>query len=508
MSTNTEYDQIKAISRHFHLLSGIRSLLDWDRETYMPDAAAEIRAEQIQTLVGITHKERTSKKFAQSLNKLIDIETGKVKASKLDASQKAALKAWRRDYLQDIALPKKFVEEFAKVTSQAHIVWRTARERNTFHQFAPFLDKILSMNRQKADLLGYKNHPYDALLDLFEPDSTAKEISHLFKDLRIAIVHLLKKISSAKPIDDRFLHGKFSPEKQVSVSKKILTAMGCDPLRGRLDFSAHPFSSACHPTDSRITTRIHPTSLISNISATLHEGGHSLYETGLPIEQYGTPLGESISLGVHESQSRWWEILIGKSKPFWHHFLPVLQQEFKGNLHEVDLETFYRAVNKVEPSYIRIEADEVTYPLHIILRFEIEMALIEGSLKVRDLPEAWNEKMRDLLGITPKTNREGCLQDVHWSMGAFGYFPTYALGNIYAAQMFEAFEQQFPDWAKKAAQGQLLFIKDWLSKEVFQYGRRYNSAELIKKTTGHPINTKPYIQYLNTKYSKIYQLGK
>lgn len=501
-----DYANLHKIARHARVLSGIAAVLDWDQETYMPLGGAGIRATQLETLAGVIHAEKTGKKFANALGKLIDIPSGKVKAKGLNAPQAAALREWRRDFTKDTALPKSFVEEFAKLTSQSIVAWRDAKKNSTFLHFAPFLDRIIAMSRKKAELLGYKGHPYDALLDQYEPDATTKDISILFTSLKKGIVELLKKIKKAKQIDDSFLHGKFSHEKQIEFGKLLLADMGYDMSHGRLDLSTHPFSSASHPSDSRITTRIHPTSLISNISVILHEGGHALYEMGLPQEDYGSPLGDAISLGMHESQSRWWETRIGQSKPFWQHYLPLLKKHFPGKLDKITLEQFYSALNKVEPSFIRVEADEVTYTLHVILRFELEKALIEGSLSVRDIPGAWNAGMKELLDIVPSRDAEGCLQDVHWSMGGFGYFPTYTLGNLYAAQLFEAFAKYYPDWEKRVASGDLVFIKGWLGEAVHQHGRRYSSLELLKKVTGKPFTADAYLSYLSAKYKEIYHL--
>lgn len=502
---NANFEKAKEISKSAELLSGISSLIAWDQETYMPDGGAGIRAEQLQTLAGIIHKERTGSKFTTALKKLVDIKTGKVKEKGLTDQQKAAVREWRRDYIKATALPSRFVEDFAKLTSQSLQVWRFAKQDNCFSHFAPYLDKIVSMSRKKADLLGYKDHPYDALLDIYEPGTTTAQVSELFTSTRKAITTLLAKITKAKQVDDSFLFAKIPQEKQLEMGNQILHAMGYDFAKGRLDISSHPFSSACHPTDSRITTRIHPTSVMSNLFVILHEAGHALYEMGLPVEHYGTPLCHAISLGMHESQSRWWETRIGQTKAFWQHFLPKVQAQFKGKLQSVTLDNFYRAINKVEPSMIRVEADEVTYPLHVILRFELEKALIEGKLKVRDLPEAWNAKMQDLLGITPKTNAEGCLQDIHWSMGAFGYFPTYTLGTMYASHFFPAFEKAFPNWEKRVAEGDLLFIKDWLTQNVHCHGREFSSQDLILNVTGKPFTSKAFIDYLNKKYSEIYK---
>lgn len=498
------YQKMRQLSKHVKTLQGISSVLSWDKETYMPSSAGLIRGEQLKTMAGLIHRERTSEEFSQTLDQLIDIKTGKIKAKDLSSQEKASVRAWYRDYKHDTALPTSFVEDFTELTAQSQLVWSNARESNTFHQFAPFLDKIIGMSRKKADLLGYKDHPYDALLDLYEQDVTTADISTLFSSLKNALIPLLKKIQEKKQVDDNFLHQKFSTQKQLTYARNLLKEIGYDTTKGRLDISVHPFSIASHPTDSRITTRINPNFILSNVSGVLHEAGHGLYEMGLPVEEYGTPLGEPISLGMHESQSRWWETRIGHSKAFWKHHLPQLQKHFKGKLDDISLDQFYRAVNKVNPSFIRVEADEVTYSLHVILRFEIEKALIEGSLNVRDIPEVWNAKMQELIGVIPKSNKEGCLQDVHWSMGAFGYFPSYTLGNLYAAQFFQTFEKEHKDWKERVSKGETLFIIEWLRHNIHQHGRRYTSMELLKKVTGISFSAKPFTDYLSNKYREIY----
>lgn len=501
-----QFKKIAEISRYAKTLEGISHLLDWDQETYMPPGGFENRSEQLKIMAGLIHKERTGKKFATALSKLIDLKSGKIVQNDLSNEQEAAVKEWRREYKLNASLPAKFVESLAKLTSQAIGVWREAKNHNNFKSFAPYLTKIIEMNRKKADYLGYKDHPYDALLDLYEPALTTKEVATLFKKVRDNLTPLIKKIASKKPPKDDFLFGKWDQNKQLEFGWLILDAMGYDKKMGRLDLSSHPFSSSSHPTDSRITTRIHPTSLMSNILVVLHEGGHSLYEMGLPHDLFGTPLGESRSLGIHESQSRWWETRIGLSKAFWQHFLPILKKTFKGPLEKVSFEDFYHAINKVTPSFIRVEADELTYPLHVILRFELEKQLIEGKLKVKDLPEAWNEKMKDYLGICPKTDKEGCLQDIHWSMGAFGYFPTYTMGNLYAAHLFKAFEKKHKDWEKKVAKGELAFVREWLSEHIYRHGKRYSSHELLENATKTKFSADPYIDYLSNKYSNLYKL--
>lgn len=504
--TEKNYAKLLKISHHARVLVGISHLLDWDQETYMPPGASAIRSVQLATLAGLIHEQKSGKKFKTLLEKLIDLGTGEVIDESLPPEKKAALKQWRRDYTIENALPKKFVTDFAKLTSQSVLAWREAKKENSFTKFAPFLEKIIKMCRKKADYLGYQDHPYDALLDHYEPEMTTRQVDQIFSSLKTSIKGLLKQISGSKQVDDSFLHGSFPFDKQLEFSHLILKDMGYGPEHGRIDISTHPFSSSSHPTDSRITTRFHKTSLMSCISVILHEAGHALYEMGLPIEHYGSPLGDSISLGMHESQSRWWETRIGQSKPFWQHYLPMLKDTFKGKFDDTNLETFYKAINKVEPSMIRVEADEVTYPLHVILRFEMERALIDGTLAIREIPEAWNAKMQELLGITPKTFAEGCLQDIHWSMGGFGYFPTYTLGNIYASQLFEPFIKHHPDWEKRVADGDLLFITKWLNETVHKYGKQYTSQEILKKAAGKEADPMFYINYLQQKYKNIYDL--
>ena len=336
------------------------------------------------------------------------------------SATKRSVTLFRSDYLKEKALPSRFVEQFAKLTSTTVEAWKIAKEKSDFSLFAPHLEAILKMVRKKAEYLGYKEHPYDALIDMFEPEMTTAKLKKIFDPLKKEIGELLKAINKRPAADDSFLKGDFPMSEQLAFAEIMMQEIGYTKERGRLDLSTHPFSSAAHPTDSRITTYIHPSSLTSTIFAVLHETGHALYEIGLPEEHYGTPLGEDLSFGIHESQSQWWETFIGQSKGFWTHFLPKLKKKIPI---QATVDQFVRAIQKVSPSFIRVSADEVTYSLHIILRFELEIALIEGSLKVKDLPKAWNDKMEELLGIRPPNDAEGCLQDIHWSWGSLGTSP-------------------------------------------------------------------------------------
>lgn len=500
------YTKLHKISEKIALLGSVSQIMGWDQETYMPTQAIEVRAMQLELLASLLHKKKTSKGFSKALGNLIDLPTGEILEKSLTGAQIAAVRDWRRDYLQTVKLPASFVKSFAKITSRSINIWSKAKEENTFRSFAPYLEKIVALSRKKADLLGYKDHPYDALLDLYEPEMTVAYLTPLFSNLKMHLTELLKAITLAPPVPVDFLHKHYPAEKQLEFSYELLEAMGFDKRTSRLDLTSHPFCSGVHPTDTRMTTRVDPTYLMSNIFSVIHEGGHGLYNMHLKSEHFGSPLGEAASLSIDESQSRWWETRIGRSLPFWQHFFPVLQKKFPAELGPVSVDQFYRAINVVQASLIRTESDEVTYSLHVIVRFELEKALLEGSLKVKELPEAWNEKMRTYLGISPTTDREGCLQDIHWSMGGFGYFPTYTLGNLYASQFFVAFEKNYPEWKERVAKGDLSFIRYWLRDTIHQFGKEFTAAELIQRVSGHPLSEKPFIAYLREKYGKLYSL--
>ncbi len=496
----TPYDQLLEKSKVIHIYQSVLSLLHWDQETHMPSGGLTMRGEQIALLSQLAHEEKTSKSYKAALEKLVSLKTGKIKIKGLSKLQQIAVREWQKDYCRANKLPSSFVKAFSQLTSEASQVWALAKKENNFKLFAPFLQRIVQMNREKATILGFTDHPYDALLESHEPCMTSARCSKIFNGLQGELKGLLKKIREEKKPDVRFLHRRISNEKQKEISHWLTSAMPVDPEYTRLDLSSHPFSIALNPKDSRITTRYLPHSFMSNIFSILHEEGHSMYELGLQSEYWGTAVCESASLSIHESQSRWWETIIGRSFPFWKHFYPQLQKILPSHLKGVSLDKFYRAIHLVTPSFIRVEADEVTYCLHIILRFEIEKQLIAGSLAVADLPEAWNAKFKELFGIKPPSDAQGCLQDIHWSLGDFGYFPTYALGNILAAQLFSTFAKEHPDWEQKVESGDLAFIREWLKKNIHQWGRTYNYDEFAKRITGKPISESFYCKYLKKKY--------
>lgn len=500
------YEKLRTLSKKASLFQSIHSLLEWDQEIYMPEEAIELRSLERELLASLGHQAKTSDEFKKTLSSLIDLESGEVIQSGLSDQQKAALREWRRDFLRVVKLPKDFVEEFSRVTTMASQAWIEAKEKSSYLIFAPHLQKVIDLSRKKADLLGFEDHPYDALIDSYEPEMKTKVLTTLFERLKIPLIELLKKIETKKAPSNEFLKKNYPKDKQFAFAKKILADMGFDPKQSRLDLSVHPMCVPLHPKDTRMTTRINLHDPISCILSTAHEGGHGLYNRQLPVEHFGTPLCESASLGIDESQSRTWETQIGMSLPYWKHYFPQLQELYPENLKGIHFEEFYKAVNFVKPSLIRTESDEVTYNLHIMLRFDLEKMMLEGKLNVKELPEIWNETMRNYLGITPKADSEGCLQDVHWSFGGIGYFPTYTLGNLYAAQFFETFSKSHPHWDQEVAKGSFHKICDWYKENIHKYGRQYLPEELCKKVTGSPLSEKPFINYLIKKYTQIYHL--
>lgn len=505
MTKKKPLEEIKTLSLEIHHLQSALSLLHWDQETHMPPGGLIPRSHQIAHLSSIIHEKKTSKKFERALSKLVGIKTAKPKIKGLNFQEKTMLREWVKDFSRLCKLPSSFVKNYSQVTSEATQVWAIARKDSNFALFAPFLKKIVELNREKAEILGFSDHPYDPLLEHYEPSMNTKHVTDIFSRLQKKLTALLQSLKSGKKTHCRFLFRKVDPLVQKMLAQTLLAKLPIEKEYTRLDYSTHPFSIALHPQDSRITSRILPNNFMSNLSSTLHEAGHSLYEMGLPLEYWGTPLAESASLSVHESQSRWWETLIGRNPPFLKMFYPELKKALPSIFRGISLETFYKAYNQVSPSYIRVEADEVSYCLHVILRFEIEKELIEGSLDPYDVPRAWKEKMKKYLGVVPPNDRLGCLQDIHWSLGDFGYFPTYALGNLLAAQTFAAFEKEHVGYEKKIAKGDLQFVRDWLKENVHQWGRTYSLTQFAKNISQKPFSENAYCSYLKKKYEKIYR---
>ena len=483
------------------------SVLSWDQETYMPAGGGAARAEQIATLEGLAHERLVSPEVETLLTGWIDPVSGQA-AEGWDEPSRSLLRETWRDFSRAKKLPSKFVIQLSRECSLAQQAWVAAREESRFSKFLPSLKTIIRLKREEADYLGYRESPYNALLDTYEPGATIAQLTPLLTELRERLVPLLKKVqSSGVTIDDSCLHQSFDQAKQIEFGRLVLVAMGYEFERGRLDLSAHPFTTSFHPTDVRVTTRVFEKDLPSCLFSCIHEGGHGLYDQGLDPRYYGSPLGESVSLGFHESQSRLWENCVGRSRAFWQCFYPILQHTFPHQLATVPLDHFYAAINRATPSLIRVEADELTYNLHIMLRVEIEQALIENRVQPDDLPEIWNEKMQSYLGIVPARDAEGVLQDVHWSMGAFGYFPTYTLGNLYSVQFFEQAKLELPQLEEDIAGGQLVPLRRWLEQKIHRWGRMFTPDHLSRRVTGSGVNPEPFLRYLERKYGELYRLS-
>lgn len=493
------YESFIAAVREIGVLGSVEALLDWDSETYMPEGGLMARAEQISLIASLTHERRTSPKIGEWLSQL----EGRVD----DPAAQTNVREVRRAYDRATKLPAELVRRLSKVTVVSKEAWGKARADSDFAAFAPHLSELVDLKRQVADLVGYRGERYDALLDEYEPGMTAAEVEAVFTALRGPLSDFVKQIAAArrKP-DASILHRHFPRAAQEKFSRRIAEAIGFDFQCGRLDVSKHPFCSGVGPVDVRLTTRYYEDFFSPSVFGVMHEAGHGMYEQGLPTEHLFTPAGQAVSLGIHESQSRLWENFVGRSREFWEGLYPECRSNFSEALGSVALDDFHAAINIVEPSFIRVEADEVTYNLHIILRFEIERALIGGKLEARDVPEAWNAKMKEMLGITPPDAARGCLQDIHWSAGLFGYFPTYALGNLYAAQFFEAAEKVMPRLRGDIRAGNFADLLAWLRGNIHQHGMRYLPGELVQRVTGRPLSIEPFLNYVRTKFSPLYGL--
>jgi carboxypeptidase Taq len=416
------------------------------------------------------------------------------------------MREWRRTFERATRIPPDLAEALAKAAAEGETAWEKARPQNDWPGFLPFLERLVDLSRQEAEALGYTTEPYDALLDGYEVGETAAGLESLFRHLRESLVALVDAIrGSSRTPEVGVLHRHYPRALQEQFSREAVVKIGYDFEAGRLDPTAHPFSTGLGPGDVRITTRYDENFFSTAFFGTLHETGHALYNQGLPPEHWGTPRGQSISLGIHESQSRMWENLVGRSMGFWEHFFPQAQALFPA-LQDVSLETFHFAINQVAPSLIRVEADEVTYNLHIIFRFELERSLINGGLQARDLPEAWSAKIQEYLGLTPPDDRDGVMQDVHWSGGYFGYFPTYTLGNIYAAQFFTKASGELGDPAKLFAQGEFEGLLAWLRRNIHSQGSRYRPRDLVRVVTGEDLDSRFLIKYLSSKFKSLYGL--
>ncbi len=498
---NKIYDKICKTLKSKALFNSCLQLLEWDQETNMPENGIKIKSEQNKLLSEIIHKTTTTKKYASQLNQLIDIDNGTLKANNLSEEEKKSIREIRRDYVHENKLTTSFVKKFSETTTHSLQAWKEAKKIDNFKIFQPHLQKIVDLNRKKADLLGYNSHPYDALIDLYEPEVTTLQLNEIFLDLKTNLIPLIKKIKIKQQNEnDSVLKGVFPIDKQIQLSTQLISNIGLSVKNYNLSQAAHPFCVGISPKDIRITTHYHEDNAIKSFLSTLHECGHGLYEHNLPEQHFGTPLSQAASYGIHESQSRIWETCIGHSREFWEYYFPKFQDIFKSSLEHVTTEQFYRAVNFVKSSTIRIFADEVTYNLHIILRYEIEKGLIDGSIQVKNIPDIWRAKMSDYLDIIPKNNKEGCLQDIHWSLGCIGYFPSYTLGNLFAGSLYENLIKTHMNYNIRISKGDFSFINIFLKEKVHKFGRQYLPIELIEKATNTTFSSKPYLSYLKSKY--------
>jgi carboxypeptidase Taq len=496
-------DQFKKLDEKITHLNSVLALADWDQKVMAPKKGRSLFANSIGTLSTEIFKLSISKEMGQ----LLDVLTDDKLYTQLDDVTKATVRERNNFYKQSKSIPSELYNEYIVLTSNANDAWEEARETNNFEVYLPYLERIVEIKKEFTKYYGYEGHPYNALLNEFEPGLTVEVLDPLFADLRKSSIDLLNRInlSSSKPSGEIF-EKLYNPEIQKEFNKFLLPRIGFDMNAGRLDETVHPFAQSINTGDVRITTRYLEDNVRSAIFGTIHEAGHGIYEQNINPELEGTSISNGASFGIHESQSRFLENMVGRSEEFWKFFYQDLQNHFPDQLGNLDVNDFYRAINIVEPSFIRVEADELTYNLHIMLRYEIEKGLISGDIAVKDLPNVWNEKMKDYLGIVPPTDTLGVLQDVHWSFGGLGYFPSYSLGNLYAAQILNTIKKELPDFYGHIERGEFSVIQNWLKEKIHQYGAIYTPDELIKKVTGESLNATYLVNYLEEKYSKVYQL--
>ena len=499
MSGTDRYARVVARGAELADLNSAMALLGWDQETKMPRKGVSGRAHVYATLSSLAHDKLTDAALGDDLRALA------ANGFPEDSYEHILVREFLRLHEREAKVPRDLVTRMAELEASATAEWAEARANADFKSFVPTLDSIIRLKREHAEALGYEDEPYDALLDLYEPGMRTRELAPVLSDLRDRLIPMVRRIAEAYPVSGPGVTaGPFDVAKQEQFGREVVTALGFDlESGGRLDVSQHPFSSGIHAGDVRLTTR-YADDLEMALFGTIHEAGHGLYEQNLPATERRGPVGQAVSMGIHESQSRLWENMVGRGRPFWVHFFPRLQSLFPEQLGSVTLDTFYRTVNQVQPSFIRIESDEMTYNLHIAVRFELEREFLSGRLATADLEEAWNAKYADYLGVTPPNARVGVLQDIHWSGGMVGYFPTYSLGNLYSAQLFNAARRDLPDLETDMARGHFLGLRDWLAERVHRLGRRHTAKELVQRATGAPVSAYDFVSYLETKFGELY----
>lgn len=495
----TQYsDYVNYMQKYAHL-SSIWAVLNWDQEVNMPAKWAEARAQQNMLISWIAHEHFTNKEFWALLENLLN-------DSSLDDIQRRNVELTYEDYQRETKLPLSFVEEFSRLTSIAQVNWAQARATNNFSLFQSDLEKIVEMSKQKAEYLGYQDHPYEALVDLYEPKMSIAALDKLFEQVKINLTPIAQKIFTASAPQDLTIGKHYSTDKQTNLWREVAAQLGFNFDAGILSLSTHPFSTAFHPLDTRITTRVKEDDLMYSLGSTIHETWHAMYEQWFNPEWFWLPQSQAIGLAFHESQSRLWENNVWKSKDFWLWQYHLLQKHFPEVFNSLSLDDFYKSINIVQPSFIRTEADEISYHFHVMIRYEVEKKLISWELQVKDVPAYWSSMYKQYLWIDIPSDSVGVLQDVHWSCGLIGYFPTYSLGSFYAAQLFYHADKQIGGLKSQLRSWNCKQLHAWLSDNVYKYGRYYSSQELCKKITWEELDLKYFIEYVKEKYSKIYNI--
>lgn len=493
--TKDLYEQYCEKMRRIADLKYASAVLQWDQETYLPAKGADARSRQLATLNELAHQSATD----ESLGKLLEELHTK---SDLDFKQRRNIELTLEDYRKQQKFSSAFIRKMSEAVSAAFYAWIEARKQNDFKIYEPALTKLVELKKEEASILGYKDHPYDALLDEYEKGSTVKMLDAVFEQVLSPLKAVLAEVMTTPHGDKTFLHKNYPKSQQWDWGMYLVKQLGFDLEAGRQDISEHPFTTNFSAKDVRITTRIDENDFVNMTWSCIHETGHALYEQGLPNEDYGLPSGEFASLSIHESQSRLWENCVGRSKSFWEYYLPVLKNYFPEQLKDISLEQFVDAINTVAPSLIRTEADELTYHFHVFIRYTLEKQLIEGKVAVKDIPTVWNNLYKQYLGVDVPDDKRGCLQDVHWSHGSFGYFPTYSLGSFYAAQFWQQAKQDIKGLEQQLASGNTAELLQWLRKSIHLHGKLYTSEELCKKVTGKELDSNLFIQYLRSKLIK------
>jgi len=494
---NERYDELKSRLAAVHDLRRAQEVLFWDQTVMMPPKGSPVRSAQLTTLDRIAHDLFVSDEIGWLLEELAPYEDG----LDYDSDEASLIRTTRRDWQKSRRVPSELAAEMVGAAAEAHDVWAKARQENDFALFLPHLERAVELKRRYIDCFDDYDEPYDVLLDDYEPGMKTAEVRAVFDDLKRELVPLIAEVGSVEG-DDAFMSGPWPTDAQHAFSLRVIERFGYDPRFFRLDVTVHPFAASSGTQDIRLTTRYSPEDITSIFTA-MHECGHGLYEHGVSTSLERTPLCHGVSSALHESQSRLWENIVGRSRPFWNHFYPALQEAFPGVLGDVEQERWYRAINRVKPSYIRVDADEATYNLHIILRFELEQEIFAGTVALADLPEAWNARFEEYLGIPVPNDSLGVLQDVHWSGGGFGYFPTYSLGNIISVQIWERALADLPDLHDGFEQGEFGQLHDWLRENLYSLGRKFTPQETLERVVGGPIDAAPYVRYLTDKLTAL-----